>query len=202
VSFNPYEVLGVPPTASAEEITAAYRRAAAAAHPDRAGGSTERMTDVNMAYKILNDREAKARYDRGEGVQSGPGIDDRARDLLLQLLRTVIRSLDPRMDLLAALRTGVEVQAEGVRQARASTVADLEKVRTIARRLRGPPENPLHTLLASEIARGEALLPRFDTDEAMLARCLELLSAYQYDAGGEDALVTLFGPWSTVSAGR
>ena len=51
---DPYTVLGVLPTATAEEIEFAYRRLAMAEHPDR-GGSTERMTEINLAYERLSD---------------------------------------------------------------------------------------------------------------------------------------------------
>jgi hypothetical protein len=43
-----HEVLGVEPTASRDDINAAYRRLASEAHPDK-GGSAERMAEVNRA---------------------------------------------------------------------------------------------------------------------------------------------------------
>jgi len=58
-----YEVLGVPPHASAEEIRAAYRRAARRHHPD-AGGDPRRMSDLNAAWRVLGDPVRRARYDR------------------------------------------------------------------------------------------------------------------------------------------
>lgn len=45
---SPWDVLGVPPRAPREEITAAYRRKAQDAHPDR-GGSTDAMAELNRA---------------------------------------------------------------------------------------------------------------------------------------------------------
>ena len=42
------DVLGVPPTATADEIEAAYRRLAMANHPDR-GGDGARMAAINAA---------------------------------------------------------------------------------------------------------------------------------------------------------
>lgn len=43
-----WSILGVRPGATADEINAAYRRAAREAHPD-AGGSTDRMAELNRA---------------------------------------------------------------------------------------------------------------------------------------------------------
>lgn len=71
-----YEILGVPRTATQEEIKRAFRRLAREHHPDinqdpRAG---ERFKEMNEAYQILGDPERRAQYDRGEQVAFG-GID-------------------------------------------------------------------------------------------------------------------------------
>jgi curved DNA-binding protein len=60
-----YEALGVPKSASADEIKKAYRRLARKYHPDV---STEpdaqaRMREVNEAYAVLSDAEKRATYD-------------------------------------------------------------------------------------------------------------------------------------------
>lgn len=44
-----WEVLGVPQQATQAEIQAAHRQLASQAHPDRPGGSTQRMTEINLA---------------------------------------------------------------------------------------------------------------------------------------------------------
>jgi DnaJ-class molecular chaperone len=71
---TPYEVLGVKPTASADEIRKAYRKLAKALHPDLNPGKPEaeaRFKDVTAAYDLLSDVDKRARYDRGEIDESG-----------------------------------------------------------------------------------------------------------------------------------
>ncbi len=68
-SLNPYEVLGVSPNASNEEIQAAYRQHALRWHPDRNPDdeySMRMMQRINAAWAILKDEHSRAAYDRWE----------------------------------------------------------------------------------------------------------------------------------------
>lgn len=53
---DPHEILGVRPGATPDEIDAAYRQKAKAAHPDTPGGSVEAMQDLNEARAALKGR--------------------------------------------------------------------------------------------------------------------------------------------------
>jgi DnaJ domain len=50
--MDPYGVLGLPPTATPDEVAAAYRRLAKEWHPDHGGGD-QRMAQINSAYDLL-----------------------------------------------------------------------------------------------------------------------------------------------------
>lgn len=69
-----YEILGVSRSADAEEIKRAYRRLARKYHPDvnKEPGAEEAFKEINRAYEILSDPQARANYDRfGEAGVSG-----------------------------------------------------------------------------------------------------------------------------------
>jgi DnaJ-class molecular chaperone len=58
-----YDLLGLDPSCSADDIKRAYRRQARATHPDK-GGDTEQFKQVNAAYEVLSDDQKRAIYDR------------------------------------------------------------------------------------------------------------------------------------------
>lgn len=69
MSENPYDILGVKPDASQQEIKAAYRKLAKSLHPDLNPGDKQaesRFKSVSSAFNFLKDEEQRARFDRGE----------------------------------------------------------------------------------------------------------------------------------------
>ncbi len=72
-----YEILGVPRTASADEIKKAHRRLVRKHHPDVNKGdsaSTEKFKEAQEAYDVLSDDTKRANYDQfGHAGVSGGG---------------------------------------------------------------------------------------------------------------------------------
>ncbi len=58
-----YKVLGVPKTATENEIRRAYRKLAKEHHPDANPGHEERFKEVSAAYDVLSDADKRAAYD-------------------------------------------------------------------------------------------------------------------------------------------
>lgn len=66
---NPYEILGVPRTASEADVKKAFRKLAKTYHPDRNKDdpkAKDKFAEVNSAYEILGDAEKRGQFDRGE----------------------------------------------------------------------------------------------------------------------------------------
>ena len=66
---DPYEILGVSRTASAEDIQKAYRKLAKKLHPDLNPGNAaaeEKFKEIASAYGLVGDDEKRKRFDSGE----------------------------------------------------------------------------------------------------------------------------------------
>ena len=58
-----YKTLGVPRTATADEMKKAFRKLARKHHPD-AGGDEAKFKELNEAYEVLSDEKKRALYDQ------------------------------------------------------------------------------------------------------------------------------------------
>lgn len=82
-----YQLLGVAPTASQEQIKAAYRRQALKYHPDKNPDDQQaasRFRRCSEAYAVLSDQQRRALYDAQ--LQGGAGPGQVARELVDEVL--------------------------------------------------------------------------------------------------------------------
>lgn len=70
--MNPYDVLGVAKSATAEEIKKAYRAKAKELHPDQHGGDDSKFKELGQAYEILKDDEKRELYDHTGSADPQP----------------------------------------------------------------------------------------------------------------------------------
>lgn len=68
-----YSTLGVPKTATADEIKRAFRKLASQHHPDK-GGDTQKFQEIQQAYSVLGDAAQRQQYDNPRRPQGMPGM--------------------------------------------------------------------------------------------------------------------------------
>ncbi|KAI9697149.1 MAG: hypothetical protein M1820_007884 [Bogoriella megaspora] len=80
-SINPYEVLSLSKDATAEEIKAAYRKAALKHHPDKAkpedkDSAHKAFQEIAFAYAVLSDERRRKRYDTTGRTEETLDLED------------------------------------------------------------------------------------------------------------------------------
>ncbi len=76
---DPYTILGVSKSASADDIKKAYRKLAHQYHPDKKGGNEAKFKEINEAYQTLSDPDKRSRHDHYQDFDfsgMGGGFED------------------------------------------------------------------------------------------------------------------------------
>jgi curved DNA-binding protein CbpA len=107
VRRDPYRVLGVPPTATSEELHDAYRRLIKLHHPDRNGGSAEstaRFQEIQAAWEDIRSRPRAASAARASSesveermakLEGEVRVAQRERERVREAARKALRDLEP-----------------------------------------------------------------------------------------------------------
>lgn len=90
MSRDPYEVLGVPKTASEDEIKTAYRRLAKKYHPDLNPGdpaAAQKMNEVNQAYDQIKNPQNWQQNQQNPYAQNPYGYYQQGQDPFEEFFR-------------------------------------------------------------------------------------------------------------------
>ena len=71
---DPYNILGVDKSSSADDIKKAYRKLAKEYHPDKKSGNEEKFKEAADAYETLGNPQKKAQYDQRQANPFGSGF--------------------------------------------------------------------------------------------------------------------------------
>ena len=99
VSLSHYDLLGIAPNATEEQIKAAYREMSKSIHPDRNRHGNTLMQQINTAKEILLDRSKRSIYDSGELLNHQNEQSSRGSSSYeVRRLRTEVASLQQQLN--------------------------------------------------------------------------------------------------------
>ena len=197
--MNPYEVLGLARTATQAQIKSAYRARAKALHPD-AGGGKESWAELQLAYEVLSDADARAHYD-ATGTINAPKADNRAGQiigLVIAAFDTVMtgaldRNQDPAaVDFIASMIQNLTAQ----KTARAPQLkniarlkAELGKVQKRMKRRKGKKKgDQIGAFIAARLAQLDVEVARIEDADKLTAEAIELVKDYEFDVAPQEQI--------------
>lgn len=192
-----YDLLGLKPTASVDEIRRRYKFLVLAFHPDRFARTPEhhmlaeqQIKQINEAYKVLSDPQARTRYDlaRLSGLAAAPVVPnapalqrelEQARVRIHQLEQETV-TLRTRLEVVAAERTALQRQLqEREREHREAQQALDAEAKLLALQLDqlGRERLTLDNLLKEQLAQANQKAAQLTQELAGRERLLENLAA-------------------------
>lgn len=200
MSSTHYETLGVARNATPDEIKQAYRREAGKAHPDREGGSGERMASVNRAYHCLSDPDRRATYDRTGNDNGGNSVGDEAVKMVLQLFADALTQ-DVDRDFVGFVRTTLtnrQASAKADLKRLSRAVVKIEKKRDRVRAKEGAP-NLFQQLVDANVRRINEAIHNGESELQVFEAALALLDQHESnDPPGEPKKPVDFDPLSAL----
>lgn len=171
--MNPYEVLGVPPTATAEEVKAAYRTRAQATHPDKPGGSEEEFKAVGAAFTLLADPAARSRYDEFGDASPGLTVAQEAEQVLASIFEQFLEANvqePPLQSMRGAMKGAEDEQKKELGKAKRTRDKTAKLLKALKRKVPGP--STLTDVLVAQQKRADQKVALITRQLAVIAQVL------------------------------
>ena len=185
--MNLYDILGIDPTATQNEIRDAYRERIKESHPDR-GGTDGECRAVEMAYQVLRDPERRTKYDQ-TGECDDP-INQESQQISSLLVATLFEVLEgiaswggkpSEHNVTSKMKELIEKGKKQIEGARNNTKKAIEAMKETADRFEvDSGENVLKQALLSQIQLQENNLEQQNTQLELADKTLAELKRFRY----------------------
>jgi len=184
--MNPYEILGVDPSATLDDIKKAYREKSKQHHPDK-GGNQNKFVEVNLAYRVLSDPRKREIYDK-QGI-----IFDESPDFIAQVVRSRLMAILDSWIKYEFDRPGQATMSEffsvnlkeavsNLEKAKAKAKKDIAKLKSIRKRVKCKGEtNLVHSLIDQRIDHINKALEQHTNEETIMKGLEEAVKDYDCD---------------------
>lgn len=183
-----YDTLGVDKSATAEEIKSAYKNKAKENHPDKNGGSTEKMQAINKAYKILSNADKRSRYDSTGATDEETPFKDKFSALVNQVLLNIVSTAKDvrRYDVVGHFNHYVNENIAGIKKEKGDTTKEIQKLEEVKKRIKSKKDKTFIIILDQHILEKKRFLSIADLDIEFLTKAKEVLADYEYEMSLDD----------------
>lgn len=179
-----YEALDIPKDATTADIKSAYRKKAKTEHPD-AGGSAERFSAIEKAYRVLSDEDRRAKYDEtGETEENDEGA--MVRQAVDGVMAEVMENFDPEQDLMKAALQVIDAKLSEIRGSKAKTNQKVERLEKALSRIKKDTEKVVSSLMQSRAKALKRDIALLEQAERVVGRAREIVSKVEYEADESD----------------
>lgn len=206
-----YAILGVPETATQDEIRRAYRRRARVCHPDR-GGDPDDWERLCLAYETLSDPDRRRRYDqtgdRPSAQPEEPHEDTKLMVILAQIIQNVVcgqESSDVRtIDVVEAVKTNMHQMEQRIVEGILTTESRISRNKEVTRRLRkrrrrSDSQDLLRMVLRGQREELRRVKEKQTEDLSLHRRVIRVFEGYDYEADIAQAMS--MATWTVTRAG-
>lgn len=189
---NLYEILGIEPTATQDEIKAAYRELSKALHPDK-GGKDSRQSEINNAYTILSNPAKRQRYDDTGNATDKP-YENRVNDFLANIFFKLIdQNPDPgTVDLIEQMNRCLHAIIKDGYQSIAHSEKSVKKFNRVLDKLSSKGNRSLMILLTRQIDQLEKNIMADRENLEFTKEVLEILKDYTFDFSRPEEISSYF----------
>lgn len=197
---DPFEVLGISPDASPEEVEQAFKRAVKKTHPD-AGGSAEEFVRVTNALAKIKDPDSDGKPDNRESAAY-----ERVANFFINSINASINQggfgaqLDlDQFDLVKGAREFFKQQIAGCNEQIAKTNRQVKQFDKAIKRLKSKKKDKsqLHTMLEHHKRQITRLIKANTTEIEIFTLSLQVLDDYTFEAGQPAS--NMFNPYQTFT---
>lgn len=182
--MNYYELLGVSPNASTEDIRRAYKLKAQVHHPDKEGGDEALFKQIQKAYEVLSDPERRQKYDLGQEDDNVPPIRNMAVQTLVGIFINAIDNHEQieSVDLIEVVTNSIHANTRETKRRKSQLDRTKLKYLRAQEKLKFKGEsNFLNQALERSLGELQLAVQNMERQELINAEMILILQDYSFD---------------------
>lgn len=202
---NFYEDLGVPKSASQENIKKAFRKKAKQTHPDT-GGNGDDFKTIVRAYNILSDEEKRKRYDNGENPDNLNNSNTHEQQVMSTVFNIFNGIVDQNIDLdhndlFDIVRQNLKINKQKFETEKGNNQRNIERYNNILKRIKKNDKSVLFIQIMEDKIRGcNGAIAQLDQNIMLCEDGMKLIKGCEYKFDRLQTVVFNFGGGGTSTA--